>query len=201
MGFQPMLWRGLWACVCNRMGCDGWQCVGWDPEGLGQGIGPCLGPRFGMCLCSCWGMSRMGLQMGSGIQFELGVLGKVGDTAWDGVEYSFRDKVWEWRLGQACRNAFPAARAACSLGNYTRRRAEYCHIHTHIFYIPFTPPTHTNFFSYLIDIPPFGPLSFTNGAFDSAPNAVWAHKMVVGVEPFLIFLSLTMGTPKTAGVM
>ena len=45
-------------------------------------------------------------------------------------------------------NAFPGAPAvrraagpvARSLGNYTRIQAEYCCIHTHIFYIPFTPP-------------------------------------------------------------
>ena len=96
----------------------------------------------------------------------------------------------------------PAARpAAHSLGNYTRIQVEWCRIHTHIFYIPFNPP-HTTFFSYLIDIPLFGPLSFTSGAFDSVPNAVWAHKMVVVEEPPLIlFPGLTWGTPKTAGVI
>ena len=59
---------------------------------------------------------------------------------------------------------------------------------------------HTHLFFLLFDcyIPLFGPLSFKNGAFDSVPNAVWAHKMVVVEEPPLI---LTLGTPKTAGVM
>ena len=76
------------------------------------------------------------------------------------------------------------------------------HTCTHFLHIVYPPPPHTAFFSYLIDIPPFGPLSFTNGAFDSVPNASWAHKMVVVEEPPLIlFLGLTLGTPKTAGVM
>ena len=65
------------------------------------------------------------------------------------------------------------------------------------------PPPHTTFFL-LFDcyIPFFGPLSFRNGAFDSVPNAGWAHNMVVVEEPPLIlFPGLTLGTPKMAGVM
>ena len=66
-------------------------------------------------------------------------------------------------------------------------------MHTHICYIPFTP-THHFFFLFDCYIPLFGPLSFTNGAFDSVPNAVWAHKMVVVEEPPLIlFPGLTWG--------
>ena len=75
-----------------------------------------------------------------------------------------------------------------------RNRAAY--IHTFFTYrLP--PPSHTTFFSYLIDIPLFGPLCFTNGAFDSVPDAVWAHKMVVVEEPPLI---LFLGTPRRQGL-
>ena len=70
------------------------------------------------------------------------------------------------------------------------------YIHTFFTYrLP--PPPHTSFFSYLIDLPLFGPLSFTNGAFDSVPNAVWAHKMVVVEEPPLI---LFPGPPRRQGL-
>ena len=59
------------------------------------------------------------------------------------------------------------------------------HTYTNLLHTVYPPPRH---FFLLFDcyIPLFGPLSFTNGAFDSVPNAVWAHKMVVVEEPPLI---------------
>ena len=75
------------------------------------------------------------------------------------------------------------------------------HTYTHLLHTVYSP-THHFFLLFDCYIPLFGPLSFTNGAFDSVPNAVWAHKMVVVEEPPLIlFLGLTLGTPKMAGVM
>ena len=75
-------------------------------------------------------------------------------------------------------------------------------VHTCTDFLRTIPPPNTAFFSCLIDIPLFWPLSLTNGAFDSVPNAVWAHKMVVVEEPpVFLFLGLTLGTAKRAGVM
>ena len=74
------------------------------------------------------------------------------------------------------------------------------HTYTHLLHTVYPPPH----FFLLFDcyIPFLGPLSFTNCAFDSVPNEVWAHKMVVVEEPPLILSpGLTLGTPKTAGVM
>ena len=78
------------------------------------------------------------------------------------------------------------------------------HAYTHLLHtVPPPPPPPRHFFlPFDCYIPFFGPLSFTNGAFDFVPNAVWAHKMVVVEEPPLILsLGLTLGTPKKAGVM
>ena len=72
------------------------------------------------------------------------------------------------------------------------------HIYTHLLHTaPPPPPTHHVFLLFDCYIPLFGPLSFTNGAFDSIPNVVWAHKMVVVEEaPLVFFPGLTFGTPK-----
>ena len=85
-----------------------------------------------------------------------------------------------------------------TIPEYRRNSATY--VHTFVTYR--LPPTHHFFLLFDCCIPLFGPLSFTNGTFDSVPNRVWAHKMVAVEEPPLILSpGLTLGTPKTAGVM
>ena len=95
-------------------------------------------------------------------------------------------------------NAFPANAVWVTIPEYRRNSAAY--IHTFVTYrLP--PPTHHFFLLFDCYIPLVGPLSFTNGAFDSVPNAVWAHKMVVVEEPPLIlFPGLTLGTPRRQGL-
>ena len=68
------------------------------------------------------------------------------------------------------------------------------HTYTHSLHTVYPPPPHHFFLLFDCYIPFYGPLSFANGAFDSVPNAVWAHKMVVDEEPPLIlFPGLTWG--------